>query len=111
MSGSDPPGVDDYQSVLSELTEPAGWEFVTERVQAHGTTKPSTTLLSGCPSVTRHSFVPGIPTDVYPEAKQLAAAAGFTLDREFGPDCAAPPASPSCAMFSTSGGDGLAINI
>ncbi len=104
------PSVAHYEALQDELSIPTNWERTTEPVQAPGTSMTCAAVLPGCPRVTRYYVVSGTPTDVFPQAKQLLVTAGFTIGTEY-PDCAAPPQTPACSMFSTRDGDALDINV
>src|SRR6478752_4710666 len=110
VSACGPPPVSHYEALQDELSIPTGWERTTERVQAPGTSLSCPTILPGCPRVTRYFVASGTPTDVFPQAKQILVTAGFTIRTEY-PDCAAPPQSPACSMFSIRDGDALDVNV
>jgi hypothetical protein len=105
------PSVDYYRSILDELPIPAGWDLATETVRAPGTATTCATILPGCPAVARYFLSDGLPTDVFPVARQLITEAGFSIYLESTTGCKSPPESPACFVFGTRGDDELSINL
>lgn len=98
LVGCGGPDAAHYEAVLDELPIPAAWELVQTTVRAPGGEIDCARIFSSCPSVARYYLVAGNPIDAYPDAKQMLAAAGFTLDLDTGPKCDLPPTGPACVL-------------
>lgn len=100
-----------YESLLDDLAIPPTWELVHTTVQEPGGLNDCAPVFQGCPSVTRYYLVAGKPVDAYPEAKQVLATAGFSLDLDSGPECDLPPNGPACDLFGVRDSDHVRIAI
>jgi hypothetical protein len=108
VSACSPP-VSRYQARQNGLAIPSDWQRVTEMIAAPGTSIPCSSIVPGCPRVSRYYSVPGTPADAYSQGKAIVGRAGFAVDHD-SPNCLPPPASPACGFDATRDGDRVEIN-
>jgi hypothetical protein len=108
LLGCGHPDAAHYAALLDGLQVPGGWELIRTITKSDSGGDIGCTQFAtpDCPSVVRYYLAPADSAGpIYAQGKDILAAAGFAIDREFFPACDAPRSGPACAGFSKRDGD------